>query len=261
MRHDFLREVAEADLDASRGLETPVGADELQALPGPAQRYMRFMNVVGRPRAWSFRSGFSGRFRPGVDKSWGDCEAWQYNRRAPIARYFRIRMKYLGPLPVVARDTYDEGEGRLEVRLLDFVTVADATGEPFDIGELVTWLNDAVLMAPSMLLGPEVSFEPVDDNAFDLALTDAGHVVRARVFVDGRGAPVDFSTTDRFYAPGHQEPVRTRWTTPVDGWILRGEQPTVSRAQAVWHFPDGPFPYADFVPIPGELVFNVAPGA
>lgn len=261
MRRDFARELADAGIDATPLPVPPVEAAELQHLPEPARRYLAFMRVAGRPRVWSFAAGYAGRFRPGADKAWGDCEAWQYNRRAPIARYFRLRMQYLGPLPVTARDTYEDGEGRLEVKLLGLLTVADATGEPFDIGELVTWLNDAVLLAPSMLLAPEVVFAPACDDAFDLALTDAGHTVRARVFVDERGAPLDFSTTDRFYAPGDQEPVRTRWTTPVAGWDLTGEQPTPTRAQALWHLPEGPLAYADFTLLPGSLAFNLPPSA
>ncbi len=33
------------------------------------------------------------------------------------------------------------------IRLLDLITVEDATGAEYDIGELVTYLNDAVLIA------------------------------------------------------------------------------------------------------------------
>lgn len=37
-------------------------------------------------------------------------------------------------------------------KLLNVVAVPDGHGPKFDIGELATWLNDAVLVAPSMLL-------------------------------------------------------------------------------------------------------------
>ncbi len=264
MRHDFRRELASAGLATTPGPATPVSEAEVLGLPAAARRYMTFMRVVGRPRAWSFRAAFTGRFRPGLGQDWRDCEAWQYDRRAPIARYFRISMRYFGPVPVVARDTYAAGEGHMKARLLDLFTVADASGEPFDIGELVTWLNDAVLLAPSMLLAPEVAFAAVDDGAFDLTLTDRGHTVKARVLVDERGAPTDFITADRFYAdPAHpnREPIRTRWSTPVLGWNPIGTQPTFTRAHAVWHLPESPYVYADFAPVPGELVFNEPPGA
>ncbi len=85
-------------------------------------------------------------------------------------------------LPVLGRDTYADGRGRMLIRLLDLITVGDGTGEAFDIGELVTYLNDGIMMAPSMLLVPEVRWSEVDAGSFDVALTDHGRTVKgARV--------------------------------------------------------------------------------
>ena len=78
------------------------------------------------------------------------------------------------------------------------VTVADASGPENDASELVTYLNDAVFFAPSMLLALPVSWAPAGDASFDVTLEDCGHRVTARVFTDERGAPVDFSTDDRW---------------------------------------------------------------
>lgn len=50
------------------------------------------------------------------------------------------------------------GAGRLLIRPLDLVTVRDLHGPEMDLGELVNWLNDAALLAPSMLLVPAVSW-------------------------------------------------------------------------------------------------------
>ncbi len=69
-------------------------------------------------------------------------------------------------------------------RLLGLITVVDGHGEEFDIGELVTWLNDAVLLAPSMLLASSTTWSEVHDEAFDVSVTNAGHTVTGRVFLD-----------------------------------------------------------------------------
>src|SRR5262249_45911069 len=118
-----------------------------------------------------------------------------------------------------ARDTYLRGRGRMLVKLLDLFTIEDGMGEEYDTGELVTYLNDAVMIAPSMLFVPDISFSPVDANSFDVSLTDHGRTVTARVIVDENGAPKDFSTTDRFcYDPKHPNKlVRARWSTPMEG--------------------------------------------
>lgn len=221
------------------------------------------MRVVGRPRDGSFRAGSAGRFRTGPRKSWMKCEAWQYNSYSPVARIFHIRIRLAGVLPVLARDTYQGGHGRMLVRLFDLLTLADGRGDEYDIGELVTWLNDAVLIAPSMLLGPAVTWAADARDCFDVSLTDSGRTVTARVSINDNGQPVDFSTNDRFcYNPDDpRKLIRARWTTPVSEWQILEGRPVPKRAQAVWHLEQGPFAYADLHLRPGTMAFNVQPGS
>lgn len=188
MLRKFLREVEQAGLrvPASTSLVSP---GEVDGLPEPARRYMAFMGVVGRPRVWSFRAHFRGRFRPGAQAGWLPCEAWQYNDALDVARIFHLRLGMYGVIPVLARDTCLAGQGRMLVRGLDWITLQDARGPALDEGELVTYLNDAVLFAPSQLLAPNASLTAVDDGSFDVSLTDRGRTVGARVYVDPEGAP------------------------------------------------------------------------
>ena len=148
------------------------------------------------------------------------------------------------------------------IRLLDVLTVGDGQGEEYDTGELVTYLNDAVLIAPAMLFVPAISWAAAGDHAFDLSLTGHGRTVTARVLVDDCGAPADLRTTDRFCVdpvdPGKL--TRARWNTPVAGWQMVDGRPLPTSGQAVWHLPGGPFTYADFRPVPESLAFNIPPG-
>jgi hypothetical protein len=262
LRAKFQKEIVELGLPRGAGPLPPVSEDDLAPLPEAARRYLRFMGVVGRPRDWSFRMGFVGRFKMRRDAPWKSCEVWQYDSGLVVARVFYMRLRFAGLLPVIGRDTYLEGRGRMVGRLLDLVTVIDGSGSEYDIGELVTYLNDLVLLAPSMLLGPAVTWEAVDDRSFDLSLTDRAQTVRGRVFVDDRGAPVDFETTDRF-CEDPDEPrrlVRTRWTTPIAGFQPFDGRQIPTRGQAVWHPPQGAFAYVEFEFDPRRLAFNVPPG-
>lgn len=240
-----------------------VSPEELRELPPSVQRYMAFMRVEGQPREASFRGRLIGSFRLAPDAAWLRMEAWQYNSVEPMARVFHLRIKMFGVVPVIARDTYLQGRGRMLVRPFDAVTLQDATGMELDVGELVTWLNDAILIAPSMLLGSHASFEGVDDNSFDVAVTDDAVTVKARVFLDERGAPVNFETTDRFvqdpYDPKHPW-VRAKWTTPISGWQQEGDRMVPTSGEAVWHLPQGEFSYARMAFDPTTLVVNAAPG-
>ena len=239
-----------------------IDESDLAALPEGARRYLRFMGVVGRPRNQSFRLESTGRFRMRPGAHWMECEAWQYATRHEVARVMRMKLRFGPGISMTARDTYLHGHGRMVGKLMGWLTVADAHGEELDQGELVTWLNDAVLIAPSMLLGPETAWTGAGTDAFDVAFTDRGRTVRARVTVDDRGAPTDFSTTDRFRYDADRPEAhwnRDRWSTPVEGWRLVAGRPVFTRGRAVWHTPEGPFVYAEFRPRVESLAFDVPP--
>jgi hypothetical protein len=256
----FLREVGSTGLPQPP--RSPIADFQPASLPQAAQRYLRFMKVADRIPDWSFRLGFSGRFRTGPQRPWLQCEAWQYTSRLVVARIFHIRIRFGGVVPVIGRDTYVQGRGRMLIRMADLFTIDDGTGAEFDIGELVTYLNDAVMIAPSMLLVPEVSWTAVDDSSFEVSLTDHGRTVTGRVFIDDNGAPKDFSTTDRFCCDpeGPKRLIRARWNTPISGWEMVDGRPLPTGGQAVWDLPAGPFAYADFRAIPESIAFNVRPG-
>ncbi len=174
-----------------------------------------------------------------------------------------MRLDFAGFVPMVGADTYSAGRGLMHGKLLDLVTVAHAAGPETDLSELVTYLNDLILMAPSMLLRLPVRFIARDHRSFDVILSDGGRAVTATVRLDDQDLPCDFDTTDRYAdLPGGL--VRARWTTPVDGWVdtrIDGVcRRLVTHGQAVWHLDSGPMPYLDFAISPGDLEYNVPPG-
>jgi hypothetical protein len=132
------------------------------------------------------------------------------------------------------------------------------SAEGFDLGELTTYLDDAVLLAPSMVLGLQTTWTGVDDTTFDVALSDAGRTATGRVFLDARGAPVDSMSTDRLAALP-TSPVRAEWRTPVQRWELIDGRSLPGPFSALWHLPNGPLPYIRGRLLPGSVTFNGMP--
>lgn len=261
LRQQFSEEVARLALPGV-AVGAAVTAAELASLPEPARRYFLRMGVVGKARDATFVAQWFGRFRRTPDEPWRDVEAWQFNSGVEVARVFHMRFPMGGLLPVYVRDTYLRGHGRMLGRALDLIPVVEGEGDSFDLGELVTWLDDAVLLAPSMLLRPEVEFRAVDAQSFDIALTDRDHTVRARVTVDRDGAPTNLRTTDRYVAdpfiPGHPI-VRAEWSTPVESWQAIDGRPVPLRGSAVWRLRGSEFVYAELTLAAAR--WNVPPGA
>ncbi|MGM1062365.1 DUF6544 family protein [Saccharothrix sp. Mg75] len=224
---------------------TTVTEHDIAHLPEAARRYLRFTGVPGRPRDTGFDLRAHGWFRRRPTDHWTACRVEQRNTTAPLRRDFHLHLNFGHVLPVHATDTYSDGHGRLHATALGAFTLAHATGPEVDAAELVTYLDDALLLAPSTLLDLPVTWAEVDGHTFDATLTDHGTEVTARVTTDHRGAPREVTTDDR-WADLPTGLTRTRWSTPVDGWLLVGDRVRPRRARATWHLPDGPFTYAQF---------------
>jgi hypothetical protein len=256
----FTDAVAIAELPSDPGDDGVITEDDVACLPSVVRRYLHFMGVVGKPRVWSLRVRFLGKFWLRRSLGWMPAEAWQYNCAAPIGRVFVMRIRFAGVIAMYGRDTYLRGHGRMTGKLFGRFTVVDGHGPQFDIGELTTYLNDAIMLAPSMLLTPSTTWTDVDGHSFDVTLVDAGRSVTGRVYVDDAGAPLDFSTTDRF-ADLPSGLVRAQWRTPVRHWHSIDGRVVPSEVSALWRLPDGDLPYIKGGFVPDSLTVNIAPGS
>lgn len=254
----FTEAVATAELSSGPGDESVVTADEIAHLPSVVRRYLHFMGVVGQPRAWSFRVRFHGKFWLRRGLGWMPAEAWQYNSAIRIGRVFVIRIHFAGAIPMYGRDTYVRGHGRMTGKLFDRLTVVQGHGPQFDIGELTTYLNDAIMLAPSMLLMPSTTWTEVDSHSFEITLLDAGRSVTGRVYTNDNGAPFDFSTTDRF-ADLPSRLVRAEWRTPVHNWHSIDGRVVPGQVSALWRLADGDLPYIKGGFVPNSLALNISP--
>lgn len=91
------------------------------------------------------------------------AEVWPYNSAVAVARIFHMRIDFAVVVPMVGRDIYLRGKRTMHSKLLGMVTVARSEGSETDLSELATYLNDAVLMAPSMQdRQPERGMNPND---------------------------------------------------------------------------------------------------
>ncbi len=260
MGHRFQTRVDRLSLPTAPVNTATVSEEDILTLPSTAQRYLRFMGVVGRRRDWSFRARFVGEFRQRPGQKFMPCEAWQYNTSLVPARIYYMRIDFAGVLPMFGVDVYQAGHGRMHGKVLGLITVADGSGPEFDLSELTTYVNDALMFAPSMLLTPAVTWTAVDDNSFDVRMSDGRISATSRVFVDEQGRMVDFSTTDRWAAlPAGL--TRARWTTPIDGWQDHDGRWLPTGGRAKWHFDTGEFEYVRGRLVSESVEFNVPPGA
>ena len=138
-----------------------------------------------------------------------------------------MRIDVAGPVPMTGTDTDVRGRGAVRGSVLGLVRVADGSGPEFDLGELTTYVNDAVLLAPSMLLVPAVTWRGVDESTFEVTLVDAGLRTTSTVTLGDHALPVD----------------------------------VVSEGRAVWRPPDGDLEYARGRFLPASVALHLPASA
>jgi hypothetical protein len=222
-----------------------VTEDDIEHLPEPVRKYLRYAGVVGKNRVRNAKFVFDGDFKMSPKQNWIRVRTEQYNFFDGLTRIFYIKGKMMG-IPVVGRDLYDEGKGHMLIRAAGLIPVADAKGPDMDTSGLVTMFNDMCLLAPATLIDRRIQWEPVDPLTARGTLEHSGKRVSATLHFNERGELVDFVTDDRYYAPTGKTPRRVGWSTPARNYRDFAGLKIMSEGEGVWHFEEGDFPYARF---------------
>lgn len=224
---------------ASDGKTRLVGEEDLDGLPEPVQRYLRFTGVVGKPFVRRVHLRQEGRMLLGQGLPWIRLEAEQWHSVDPPGFVWDATL-YAGPVPLVrARDMVQGGKGNMLVRALSSFTVADAKGEEIDQGEMMRYLSEMIWF-PSAFLGDNISFEAVDAGSARVTLTDHGRTVTGTLFFDADGRVTEFVGRRR-HVSGELE----TWSAPslAYGELEGLRLPT--RGKAVWKLERGDEEYID----------------
>ena len=233
-------------------------AEQIAHLPPVVRRYLRFMGVVGQPRVWSFRVRFQGRFRLRRGLGWMPAEAWQYNSAVQIGRMFVMRIRFAGVTRCPAGTPISAGTVGWSASYSVTFTVVDDEGPEFDIGEPTTYLNDAIMLAPSMLLTPSTTWTEVDGQQLRCHPRRRGSQRHRSRLLDDTGAPstsrpptVTPRCRQAWYAPNGERRCRTG-NRSTGGWFP-------ARSSAVWRLPGGDLPYIKGRFMSNSLQLNISP--
>jgi hypothetical protein len=226
---------------------------DLQHLPAPVQKYLRYVGVLNKPKVKNVRVLFEGEMR-GKEKDWFAFTSQQYNFYDEPERLFFMKAKVNG-LPTAGYHAYKNGGARMDVKVLSLIPVVQISGEEMFKGESVTVLNEMCLLAPATLIDQRLTWEPINDTSAKVIFTHKGISVSATLYFNEEGQLINFISDDRYEVT---EQKNYRFSTPVreyknfNGYLLP------AYGEAVWHYPDGEFVYGKFYL--QEVSYNDAQG-
>ena len=211
---------------------------DLQTLPQPVQRYLRYVGVVGKPRVNSMFAEMAGEMR----QKGGACFSViveQHNYFDQPTRLFFMQGRMFG-LTVPGYHRYQGNSATMDVRLFGLFPVVRVAGATILEADTVTLFNDMCLLAPATLIDKRITWQTLDDLTVKGTFTNQGVTISAVLYFNNEGQLVNFVSNDKWdVADMKQYP----WSTPVSQYRNFTGYTLPTYGEAIWHYPDGDFVY------------------
>jgi hypothetical protein len=214
---------------------------DVQHLPAPVQRYLRYSNVIGKPKPGNMHVVFEGEMRS-KGKDWFEFTSEQYNFFDEPTRLFFMKANMFG-ITVPGYHRYQQQTALMNVKLFGLIDVVKIQDENLAKGETVTVFNDICLMAPGFLTDKRITWELLNDTAAKATLTNGPIKVSAVLYFNQQGQLIDFISNDRYET---NSKLWLPFSTPVSEYKVISNMNLISYGEAVWHYPDSAFVYGKF---------------
>jgi hypothetical protein len=213
-----------------------VTEEMLAGLPEPAQRYLRYTGVVGRPLVDTVHVSQRCRMRPAPGGMSFPLVAEQWYRVEPPGFVWDATVP-VGCIPVVrGRDGYLDGHGLMTIKAGSLIPIVDTSGPEMDQASLLRHLSEMTWF-PSAFLRERVTWEAIDDSTVRVSITDGDLRATGTLEIDAEGRLVTFRA-ERHAMVGKAFELRP-WSAPTYGYgEFEGLRLPTSGA-AVWTLPDG----------------------
>ncbi|NNE76861.1 MAG: hypothetical protein HKN31_07285, partial [Pricia sp.] len=215
--------------------------EDIENLPPPVQNYLRYVEVVGKPKVQNVKIVFEGEMRD-KGKDWFTFTSEQYNFFDKPIRLFFMKARVHG-LPTHGYHSYQNDRARMHIKLLSLFSVIDFDQPELFPTETVTYFNDMCLFAPAALIDDRISWEPLDDLSAKATFLTNNTRISAVLYFNEKGQLVNFVSNNRIAI---DEMKTFPFSTPANTYKNLNGYHLPTYGEAVWHYPDGEFVYGKF---------------
>lgn len=219
---------------------------ELAGLPPPVARYLRLVLRDGQPAVRRARVAWTGSFnmgKPGAE-SWKPFAATQtYVVDAP-GFVWDARIAMAPGLPVFVCDGFVAGSGSMRGRIAGLVPVVNRGGtKELAAAALQRHLAEALWFPTALLPSQGVSWEPIDDRRAKATLRSGGVTASVEFPFGADGLVEEAFVAARLFDDGKGAPVPYPWRARILSWREAGGFKVPAEAVAEWLLPNGAYAY------------------
>ncbi len=219
---------------------------DIQQLPEPVKKYIRYAGAVGKPKVKNFKVEFTGQIRGDEQSAWMPFTSVQYNFMDAPARLFFMKatMKHL---PVAGFHSFNNGNAFMDIRLLSLFRVQYQSGKEMNISETVTFFNDMCCMAPATLIDNRIAWTDAGSNKVKAVFTNNNISITAWLYFNERGELINFISEDRSAVTADKQMKRFPWSTPLRDYKIMNGYKLPAHADLIYKYPGGDFCYGNFI--------------
>ncbi|ACL20919.1 conserved hypothetical protein [Desulfitobacterium hafniense DCB-2] len=175
-KFQFAQRVAEEVDQFYKGIEDAQGTvqlSDLEKLPPAVQKWLLHSQVVGKERVIAARTKQEISLRLKADQPWMKGEVEQYFRMAEPGFIWHTDIQMAPLLHISGRDKYVDGYGKMLIKALSLVTVADGQGKEIDQGSLLRYLAE-MMWFPAAALNDYIQWRELSDTSAEATMSYEG---------------------------------------------------------------------------------------
>ena len=217
---------------------------QLEGLPVPVRAYLVQVLSAGQKAVESVRISHSGTFNMGTDRpQWRPFSSTQDVVIAGSGFLWNAHIRMAPGMPAWVHDAYVGGRAVLTARLFGLIPVMESPDSPeLAQGELLRFLAEAPWYPTALLPGPNVAWEPIDDDSARLALVNGNTSVSLDVRF-GEDGLIDSVYSHGRYRDFDGAQIRVPWEGRFWNYEERDGMLIPLDGEVAWLLPEGRWPY------------------
>jgi hypothetical protein len=220
--------------------------DQIKNLPSPVQRYFNYSLNEGSYSIRYVKLIHDGEFRQNEHQKWMPIQGEEHFSTEQPGFMWIGKIQLLPFVWITGLDEFIEGKGNFQIKLLSFLTIADAPkGRELDEGELMRWLGEAPLLPTALLPSDYLQWQEIDMNSARAVVNYAGLTADLIFYFNERGE-ITKMEGDR-YRSINDSYVKERWIGYYSNYTKIENMMVPMALEVAWNnTQSGNFTYAKF---------------
>ena len=215
---------------------------DLQQMPEPVKKYIRYSGSIGKPKVNNFKLIFTGKIRKNEQSEWMPFTSEQYNFMETPTRLFFMKATMKG-LSIGGYHCFKNGVALMDIRLFSLFRVQYMDGAAMNLAETVTFFNDMCCMAPPTLIDRRIKWLEVDGNKVKASFSNNNITIFAWLYFNDKGELINFISDDRYSADAGK---KLPWSSPLKDYKEINGYKLAGNADVVYSYPDRDLCYGTF---------------